>query len=125
MREAFDVLFLDRKAVGFVDIHTGLGERGAGELLCTSPMSHPAYKRAVKWLGDDVRSTSDGSSVSADVRGPMKNALIERLEGPRGPETLIAILIEFWRPANRKNCDTRRVKHQITIATKKDLTCHM
>lgn len=95
MRRLFDELFLDRKAVAFIDIHTGLGERGAGELLCTLPMSHPAYKQAVEWLGEDVRSTSDGSSVSADVQGPMKNALIERLEGPRGPEKLMAISIEY------------------------------
>ena len=95
MRKLFEDLFLDRKAVAFIDIHTGLGERGAGELLCTLPMSHPAYKQAVAWLGGDVRSTSDGSSVSADVQGPMKNALIERLEGPRGPETLMAISIEY------------------------------
>jgi predicted deacylase len=95
MRALFDQLFLKREAVGFIDIHTGLGERGAGELLCTLPTSHPVYQQSVAWLGDDVRSTSDGTSVSADVRGPMKNALIDRLAEAPNLRTFAAISIEY------------------------------
>jgi len=54
--------------VGIIDLHTGLGEWGHGELIGHHATSHPAHQRAVSWWGD-VRSMIDGDSVSASLDG--------------------------------------------------------
>ncbi|MEN6544087.1 M14 family metallopeptidase [Parvibaculum sp.] len=95
MREIFEREFLPRRTLAFIDIHTGLGERGAGELLCTERPGHPVFELARQWLGSDVRSTSAGTSVSADVRGSMKSALIDLLASDGRPRQTMAISIEY------------------------------
>ncbi len=95
MRGIFEREFVPRDAIAFIDIHTGLGERGAGEVLCTEAPGHPVFELGVKWLGSDLRSTSAGTSVSADVRGTMKGALIDRLSADGKPRQTMAISIEY------------------------------
>lgn len=56
----------DRLAV--VDLHTGLGPWGHGELIVCEPRSDPRYQRAERWWGD-VSSMRDGESVSAELTG--------------------------------------------------------
>ena len=51
-----------------IDLHTGLGEWGHGELLGSETSESPAHKRAVALWGD-VRSMFDGNSVSAVLTG--------------------------------------------------------
>lgn len=102
MREIFEREFVPRDAIAFIDIHTGLGERGAGELLCTEAPGHPVFELGAKWMGSDLRSTSAGTSVSADVRGTMKSALIDRLCTDGKPRQTMAISIEYGTvPADR------------------------
>ncbi|KAB7742070.1 DUF2817 domain-containing protein [Parvibaculum sedimenti] len=95
MRGIFEREFLTRQTLAFIDIHTGLGERGAGELLCTEAPGHPVFELGVKWMGPDVRSTSAGTSVSADVRGTMKGALIDLLASDGKQRQTMAISIEY------------------------------
>ncbi len=64
---------LRRYAQGFeriahIDLHTGLGPYGHGELIGASNV-HGSFDRAKDWYGDEVTSLHDGSSVSAPVRG--------------------------------------------------------
>ena len=51
-----------------VDLHTGLGPWGFGELISSEDPSSEPYERQRAWWGD-VTSTLDGSSVSADIAG--------------------------------------------------------
>ncbi len=95
MRSIFEREFLPRKTLAFIDIHTGLGERGAGEVLCTEAPGHPVFELGRKWLGPDIRSTSAGTSVSADVRGTMKSALIDLLASDGNERQTMAISIEY------------------------------
>jgi hypothetical protein len=63
------------RRIGVVDIHTGLGPYGVGELITEEPHESPAYRRARAWWGDSVRSTKSGESVSTDVTGSIDAAI--------------------------------------------------
>ena len=57
-----------------LDLHTGLGPWGHGELISVDEIGSDAYDRGTAWWGD-VRSMSDGESVSADLSGDWLRAL--------------------------------------------------
>jgi len=65
----------------FVDIHTGLGERGRGEMICVEPETSAACERMHRWWGDIVYSTVGGASVSSDVPGSVPVCFAEELKG--------------------------------------------
>ena len=65
----------------FVDIHTGLGARGAGEMICTDPETADTFKRMKAWWGPIVRSTVGGGSISSDVQGSIPVCFAEELAG--------------------------------------------
>ncbi len=62
--------------VGVIDLHTGLGPWGHGELIVTPGRDHPIAERARRWWGD-VRSMVDGDSVSAELSGDWLNVVEE------------------------------------------------
>jgi hypothetical protein len=61
--------------VGIVDVHTGLGPYGYGELITEDASEAPACRRARGWWGDTVRSTQSGESVSAHVLGSIDSSV--------------------------------------------------
>lgn len=64
--------------VGIIDIHTGLGDYGHGELITEDEASDPRHARTKAWWGD-VKSTRVGDSVSADVAGSVDSGLLSAL----------------------------------------------
>ena len=54
--------------VRVLDLHTGLGPRGFGELISHCTVDSDGYRRATALWGE-VRSMTDGESVSADLTG--------------------------------------------------------
>ncbi len=53
-----------------IDIHTGLGPRGHGELISDHSREHAAFKRAqIIWGKDAITSSADGSAASAFITG--------------------------------------------------------
>ena len=60
--------------LGIVDLHTGLGPWGFGELIVHHDRADPVCVRAEHWWGD-VRSMRDGESVSADLSGDWLGAV--------------------------------------------------
>lgn len=54
--------------VRVLDLHTGLGPRGFGELISHCPADSDGYRRATALWGE-VRSMTDGESVSAELTG--------------------------------------------------------
>jgi hypothetical protein len=67
--------------VAVVDLHTGLGRRGYGEIIVGDPPGTPTFARAESWWGDRVRSTATGDSVSAHLSGTVRNAFAKALPG--------------------------------------------
>ncbi|MHC4261030.1 MAG: M14 family metallopeptidase [Planctomycetota bacterium] len=59
----------DFEHVGVLDLHTGLGPRGHGELIYARDPGDDEHQRLLRWLGSDVTSVRDGSSTSAPVEG--------------------------------------------------------
>jgi len=66
-----------RRALGWIDFHTGLGPRGHGEKIYSGRDSAADIARAKAWWGDDVTSFHDGSSTSAPLTGVTYNAAYE------------------------------------------------
>ena len=79
---------LERLAV--IDLHTGLGEWGYGELISHHPMNSDGYRRADKWWSG-VRSMVDGDSVSAHLTGDW----LERLDDWMGEVEVTSCALEF------------------------------
>jgi hypothetical protein len=52
-----------------LDLHTGLGKRGQGELISYLPAPDPRFQRMAGWFGSGMRSMATGDSVSAAVDG--------------------------------------------------------
>lgn len=59
--------------LGWVDLHTGLGPSGHGEVIFAGRDDPAAVARARRWWGDAVTSIYDGSSTSARLTGMMFN----------------------------------------------------
>ena len=66
--------------VGIIDLHTGLGPWGHGELISHEASTDPGYARGTAWWGE-VRSMRDGESVSASLEGDWLAAVEQWLPG--------------------------------------------
>jgi hypothetical protein len=76
--------------LGLIDLHTGLGPWGHGELISHETADMPGYRRGTAWWGD-VRSMMDGESVSAQLSGDWLGALDRLLPGVE----ITAMALEF------------------------------
>lgn len=57
------------RQVAFIDLHTGLGPYGVGEIMNNHTAGEPAFDRVSQWFGGEATSTEAGSSSSAPVSG--------------------------------------------------------
>jgi hypothetical protein len=80
LEESLIALVGDAARIGVVDLHTGLGPWGHGELISHEGGENPGHRRAVAWWGD-VRSMLDGESVSAALTGDWLGRLDDLLAG--------------------------------------------
>ncbi len=80
-----------------IDIHTGLGEYGQGELILEVGPEDPAYGCARSWWGDRAKSTLTGESVSAVLSGTIDRGFIETLS--RAKTTPVALEFGTYSPA--------------------------
>jgi len=55
--------------VAFIDLHSGLGPYGVGEIMNNHAAGEPAFARVAEWYGGEATSTDAGSSSSAPVSG--------------------------------------------------------
>jgi hypothetical protein len=62
------------KRVAVLDFHTGLGKPGFGEPIYVGPTIE-GYQLAKNWFGKEVKSTLEGTSVSASITGSIADAL--------------------------------------------------
>lgn len=59
----------DRRIVGVVDYHTGLGPIGYGELICDHTLDTINAERAKRWWGESVTEPQRGNSASVAKHG--------------------------------------------------------
>jgi Protein of unknown function (DUF2817) len=83
--------------VVLLDLHTGLGPRGHGELIYAGPESGPEFGRLQAWLGGELTSSERGDSVSAPVKGTIDQVYRRALtQGPGQPvREFAAVVLEF------------------------------
>jgi hypothetical protein len=79
------------KQLGWIDLHSGLGESGVGERIFACRDDDAARHRAKAWWDNRVTFTDDGSSTSSDLQGNLWQAAYE--ECPQA--TYTGITLEF------------------------------
>jgi len=60
---------LAKRRLGVIDLHTGLGPYGYGELICDHPLDSGAAELAARWYGDAVTLPLAGTSSSVPKTG--------------------------------------------------------
>jgi hypothetical protein len=80
-----------RRALGWIDFHTGLGPWGHGEKIYSGPDDATTIARARAWYGSDVTSFYDGTSTSAALTGVASRAAIDECPDT----TFTGIALEF------------------------------
>jgi hypothetical protein len=78
------------RRAAIIDLHTGLGPWGHGELISSEKPGSEAYVRQAAWW-DEVTSLHDGSSVSAELVGDWLAAVPGFVVGPE----ITGIAIEY------------------------------
>jgi hypothetical protein len=78
-------------AVALIDFHTGLGERGHGELIGVGEVGDPGYERQRQMYGDQLKSPELGESVSAVVQGTIEEGYTAALPGVE----VTAVAVEY------------------------------
>ena len=79
------------RRVAILDLHTGLGEKGALEIITHEHPDTDDYRRAKAWFGDRVGSTSGGDSVSARLDGEW----MPLVTGWLAPRQVTAVALEW------------------------------
>jgi hypothetical protein len=92
LREVAGAFLPGRERVAYIDLHTGLGERAAGEPIFRGGRDSGAYDRASSWYGAALSRAEDGTSSSTEIRGNSANLVADVL---CGGEELTAITLEF------------------------------
>jgi len=66
------------EVLAHIDVHTGLGPYGYGEIIYSLPMDQPALALASRWYGDlDLRAAGSADSSATPIGGTMNHAIIE------------------------------------------------
>ena len=78
------------REVGFIDLHTGLGPAGYGEII-SNHESGPALARVREWFGDEVTSTEDGTSSAALIQGDVTHGVA----GALPQANITAVTLEY------------------------------
>jgi hypothetical protein len=80
------------RKIAIIDLHTGLGSYGDGELIYTGSAADPEYAATKAFFADHTVTCPDaGNSVSAHVSGPLTSAFDRWAE----PGALASIALEF------------------------------
>ncbi len=77
----------DAEHLALLDIHTGLGPYGYGELIYVGDSS--GFDRAMNWYDDEVTDPSSGTSTSAEVFGTMATGICQM--SPNATHTCVAV----------------------------------
>ena len=105
------------RQLGWIDVHSGLGESGAGERIFACRDDDTAKHRAKAWWGNRITFTEDGSSSSANLHGNLWHAAYDEcpqaayagisLEFGTQPQEVVITALRFdhWVARRRKPHD--------------------
>ncbi|WP_030371899.1 M14 family metallopeptidase [Streptomyces rimosus] len=124
-RRVFETVVAEQMAgaahVGYIDLHTGLGERGAGEPIFRGGRDPDAHQRARRWYGEALTASEEGTSSSTPIVGNTATAVADGLgAGSRltaitlefgtqpGPQVLLALCADAWLHRHRAPAEAVR-----------------
>lgn len=130
-RRVFETVVAEQMAgaahVGYIDLHTGLGERGVGEPIFRGGRDADAQHRARRWYGDALTASEQGTSSSTPIVGNTATCVADGLGADSrltaitlefgtlpGPEVLLALCADTWlhrhhAPADAVRSDLKRL----------------
>ena len=103
------------KRLAVLDIHTGLGKPGFGEPIYVGPTTN-GYETARKWYGEEVKSTMQGTSVSAAITGSVAHAFSQ---SSPDRET-IYLALEFGTVSSMEVLSALRADHWLHAVPNRD-----
>ena len=77
--------------LGWIDLHSGLGESGVGERIYAGRDDEPTRQRAKAWWGNRLTFTEDGTSTSSNLHGNLWHTAYEEC----GQADYTGITLEF------------------------------
>ena len=99
---------LGERQLAVIDIHTGLGPFGYGEIICDHPPASPGMRIARTWFGDAVTSPDEGTSTSVP-----KHGLLDYLwHGVMGADSCF-VTLEFGTYSTDRMFDALRRDHAL------------
>lgn len=116
--------------IAWIDVHTGLGPRGVGELIYKGHKRPEDIARARRWWGPDVTSSLEGNSSSAVLNGTLDSAILEECSQAEytgltleygtkpGPVVLKTLCADQWLENNPQTGKSQRytIKRQLREA---------
>lgn len=103
-----ELLSTPRRQVAVIDVHTGLGPYGYGEIICDHPPQSSGLHRAKAWYGHSVTEPALGSSTSVP-----KTGLIDYLWQEKLGNQVSFVTLEFGTYSLDKMLDALRRDHMI------------
>jgi hypothetical protein len=97
--------------VAFIDLHSGLGPYGVGEIMNNHAPGHPGFERIKDWFGGEATSSEDGSSSSSPVVGDTSIGVDEAL--PRAK--VAGITLEYGTEPLRDMLDAVRADNWLHV----------
>ena len=97
------------RQLGWIDLHSGLGESGVGERIFSCRDDDAAKHRAKAWWGNRVTFMDDGSSTSANLQGNLWHTAYEEC----GQATYTGIGLEFGTQPMATVIDALRFDHWV------------
>ena len=97
------------RRLGWIDLHSGLGESGVGERIFACRDDDAAKHRARSWWGNRVTFMDDGSSSSANLQGNLWHAVYEECT----QATYTGIALEFGTQPMNVVIDALRFDHWV------------
>jgi uncharacterized protein DUF2817 len=91
-REIICRFIVGHRHIAYIDLHTGLGVRGAGEPIFRGGRDADAVERARRWYGEALTLSETGTSSSTPIIGNTASALADEIGSDT---TLTAITLEF------------------------------
>jgi hypothetical protein len=101
-----------RERIGYIDLHTGLGERAVGEPIFRGGRDAGALARATAWYGAQLSRSEDGTSSSTEIVG--NTATLVADEVGSGTE-LTAITLEFGTLAGPEVLNALRADNWLSL----------
>ncbi len=92
LRAIAETFLPGRDRIAYIDLHTGLGERGIGEPIFRGGRDDGAFPRARSWYGPSLSRSEDGTASSTVIVGNTATLIADTL-APQ--QQLTAITLEF------------------------------